>query len=145
MANVQHSALTGSDLHECKGAASAAPGQVPVANGSGSAPFAQLSYTQLSNRPNTIQFQEGTSVITGAKMATFKVQCTAGVWNVALSGFTTIYSAQATCTDGAEIAVAAITTISPTSITGKVATLDTTAGTVALGTSQYVYVVVWGL
>ena len=33
MANVQHSALTGADLHEPKGAASAAAGRVYVANG----------------------------------------------------------------------------------------------------------------
>jgi hypothetical protein len=34
-----HSALTGSDLHEIKGAATATSGQIPVANGAGSAPF----------------------------------------------------------------------------------------------------------
>jgi hypothetical protein len=36
MANVQHSALTGSDLHEPKGVASATTGKVYISNGSGS-------------------------------------------------------------------------------------------------------------
>jgi len=36
MANVQHSALTGSDLHEPKGIASATAGKVYISNGSGS-------------------------------------------------------------------------------------------------------------
>jgi len=36
MANVQHSALTGSDLHEPKGVASATAGKVYISNGSGS-------------------------------------------------------------------------------------------------------------
>lgn len=51
MADVLHSTLTGADLHESKGAASAASGQVAIANGAGSAPFGVLSYTQLSNTP----------------------------------------------------------------------------------------------
>ena len=36
MANVQHSALTGSDLHEPKGVASATAGKVYISDGSGS-------------------------------------------------------------------------------------------------------------
>lgn len=43
MANVQHSALTGADLHEPKGAASASAGQVYVANGAGSGVWSRLA------------------------------------------------------------------------------------------------------
>lgn len=41
MANIQHSALTGSDLHEPKGAATAASGTTYVSNGSGSGTWTQ--------------------------------------------------------------------------------------------------------
>jgi hypothetical protein len=40
--SVAHSTLTGSELHESKGAAAATLGQVAVANGSGGAPFGTL-------------------------------------------------------------------------------------------------------
>ena len=53
MADILHSSLTGVDLHECKGAASAAVGQVPIANGAGSAPFGNLPYSSLTGRPVT--------------------------------------------------------------------------------------------
>lgn len=43
MANVAHSTLTGADLHEPKGAAAAASGQVYIANGSGSGAWGSIS------------------------------------------------------------------------------------------------------
>ena len=52
MANVPHSSLTGTDLHEIKGASSATTGQVPVANGSGGAPFGKLTHTSLQTTGN---------------------------------------------------------------------------------------------
>lgn len=45
MAN--HSTLTGADLHEIKGAAAATSGQIPVANGSGGAPFTTLAIPKV--------------------------------------------------------------------------------------------------
>lgn len=45
MAN--HSTLTGADLHEIKGAAAATSGQIPVANGSGGAPFTTLKIPKV--------------------------------------------------------------------------------------------------
>lgn len=54
MANVQHSALTGSELHEPKGAATANNGEVYIANGAGSGTWTELFqygniYTQESD------------------------------------------------------------------------------------------------
>lgn len=51
MANVLHSTLTGADLHESKGAASASSGQVAIATGAGTAVFASLNWNQLVGRP----------------------------------------------------------------------------------------------
>jgi len=42
MANVEHSVLTGSDLHESKGVAAAANNRVYVTNGAGSGSFQQV-------------------------------------------------------------------------------------------------------
>lgn len=49
---IPHSTLTGSDLHEVKGASTATVGQVPVANGSGSAIFALLTASSLTGTGN---------------------------------------------------------------------------------------------
>lgn len=43
----QHANLTGADLHELKGASSAAASTVPVANGSGSTTFQKLTTSSL--------------------------------------------------------------------------------------------------
>ena len=45
MANVEHSTLTGSDLHEPKGVAAASANEVYVANGSASGAWTALQYT----------------------------------------------------------------------------------------------------
>lgn len=57
MANVAHSTLTGSDLHEVKGASTATSGQVPIANGSGGAPFGKLTHTSLGTTGNSFGAQ----------------------------------------------------------------------------------------
>jgi hypothetical protein len=49
---VAHKDLTGTDLHEVKGASTATAGQVPVASGSGTAPFAKLTHTSLQTTGN---------------------------------------------------------------------------------------------
>ncbi|PIF21291.1 hypothetical protein [Candidatus Pantoea floridensis] len=54
MADIQHSSLTGVDLHECKGAASATAGQFLIANGNGTATFQALSSVPASVTVNGI-------------------------------------------------------------------------------------------
>lgn len=49
---VAHKDLTGSDLHEVKGASTATTGQVPVSDGAGSAPFGKLTHTSLETTGN---------------------------------------------------------------------------------------------
>jgi hypothetical protein len=49
---VAHKNLTGTDLHEVKGASSAAVGEVPVSDGAGGAPFAKLTHTSLETTGN---------------------------------------------------------------------------------------------
>ena len=119
MANVQHSALTGSDLHECKGAAAAASGQVPIANGSGSAPFGQLQYTQLGATPIP-KLQLNNVASTGqAIIKVYTTTAAAGLWSVTPAGFTTIWAVHATAVDGTNPTVATVATVSTSSITGK--------------------------
>mgnify|MGYP001808738888 CR=1 FL=1 len=48
MANVQHASLTGSDIHEPKGANSASSNTVYVANGSGSGTWQQVASGQIN-------------------------------------------------------------------------------------------------
>lgn len=143
MANVKHSALTGSDLHECKGAATASAGQVPVANGSGIAPFATLSYSNLSDKPAVPQTSYSGSVLTGTPLVKhYLVTTSSGIWTQALSGFTTIHSVQATARGGVTPATAAIATVgavSPLSISGAVMVNGTA------GSNQPVYLSVYGV
>lgn len=47
-----HNTLTGTDLHESKGASTATAGQVAIANGSGNAPFGTLGPSSLSPAAN---------------------------------------------------------------------------------------------
>lgn len=119
MANVQHSSLTGSDLHESKGAASAASGQVAIANGSGSAPFGVLSYTQLGNTPLP-KLQLNNVASTGqAIIKVYTTTAAAGLWSVTPTGFTTIWAVHATAIDATNPTVATVATVSTSSITGK--------------------------
>lgn len=49
---VAHKNLTGTDLHELKGASTATAGQVPIANGTGSTAFAKLTASNLQGSGN---------------------------------------------------------------------------------------------
>lgn len=49
MANVEHSALTGTDLHESKGVAAAAANRVYVTNGAGSGSFSQVPAAAIAS------------------------------------------------------------------------------------------------
>src|SRR6478735_334375 len=100
MANVQHSTLTGSDLHESKGAASAASGTVAIANGSGSAPFGVLQYTQLGATPLPKLQLNGVASTGQALIKVYTTTAAAGLWSVTPAGFTTIWAVHATCVSG---------------------------------------------
>lgn len=119
MANTLHSALTGADLHETKGAASAVSGQVPIANGSGSAPFGVLSYLQLSNTPLPKLQLDNTPSAGQALIKVYTTTAAAGLWSVTPTGFTTIWAVYATAVDATNPTVATVATVSPSSITGK--------------------------
>lgn len=147
MANVQHSALTGSDLHECKGAASAASGQVAIANGAGSAPFGVLQYTQLGGTPIP-KLQLNNVASTGqAIIKVYTTTAAAGLWSVTPSGFTTIWSVTAQCLSGSQAigttASATVATVSTSSITG--ANVVHSASANAISGTQTVYVTVIGV
>lgn len=147
MANVQHSILTGADLHESKGAATAAAGQVAIANGSGSAPFGVLSYTQLSNTPLP-KLQLNNAASTGqAIIKVYTTTAAAGLWSVTPTGFTTIWAVHAQCLSGSQAigttATATVATVSTSSITG--ANVVHSASANAISGTQTVYVTVIGV
>lgn len=48
---IQHASITDPNLHEIKGASTAALGTVPVANGAGSAPFGYVDYSTITGKP----------------------------------------------------------------------------------------------
>lgn len=147
MANVQHSALTGGDLHECKGAASAASGQVPIANGSGSAPFGILQYTQLGATPIPKLQLNNVDSAGQAKIKVYTTTAAAGLWSVTPSGFTTIWAVHAQCLSGSQAigttATATVATVSTSSITG--ANVVHSASANAISGTQTVYVTVIGV
>lgn len=147
MANVQHSALTGSDLHESKGAASAASGQVAIANGAGSAPFGVLQYTQLGATPIP-KLQLNNVASTGqAIIKVYTTTAAAGLWSVTPTGFTTIWAVHAQCLSGSNAigttATATVATVSTSSITGANVVHAASANTI--GGTQTVYVTVIGV
>lgn len=148
MANVQHSTLTGSDLHECKGAASAASGQVPIANGSGGAPFGVLQWGQVGGKPSVPSYYfNDVQVVTGSLIKHYTVTPVAGVFTVGITGFSTIHNVIATCisagTGLGTDAVATVRTATTTSITGSV--LVFSGAQTNLGTNQPVRITVIGV
>lgn len=146
MADVLHSALTGADLHESKGAASASLGQVAVANGAGSAPFTNLSYNYLTNTPVTpTQYFNGTAVPGSPKILTYVLTASTGNWSQAITGITTLHGVQATVVSGtagfATAYVATVNAATTATVSGQVVKADGTA----LGGSQTVYLTVFGV
>ena len=127
MANILHSQLTGTDLHELKGAASAASGTVPIASGTGTSPFGQLQYTQLGATPIPKLQLNGVASTGQAimKVYTTTSAVTTGAFTVAITGFTTVWGVFPNTTypatgSGELGALVAIKTVSNTSITGNV-------------------------
>jgi hypothetical protein len=147
MANVQHSALTGSDLHECKGADTAPSGTVPVATGGGTAVFQALSYAQLSNTPITKPQLNGAVPAGQVLIKVYTATATAGAWSVTPVGFSTIWAVHATCISGSQAvpgaAVAQVASVSTSAITGSNVQLNAAANVV--GGTQTTYVTVIGV
>lgn len=119
MANVLHSQLTGAELHETKGADTASLGQVPIANGAGTAPFGTLSYTQLSNTPLPKLQLNGVTSTGQAIIKVYTTTAAAGLWSVTPVGFTSIWAVHATAVDATNPTVATVATVNTSSITGK--------------------------
>lgn len=146
MADILHSNLTGADLHECKGAASASIGQVPVATGSGTAPFSALDYSFLTGKPviPTVLFN-GVAISGIPVIRHYIVTAVAGSWSQGISGLTTLHGVQATVvsnTPGFGTAfVATVNSATTATISGQVVKADGTA----LGTTQTVYLTVYGV
>ncbi len=146
MADVLHSSLTGADLHESKGAATASLGQVAIANGAGQAPFGSLSYSYLTNTPVTPQqYFNGTAVSGVPKILNYIVTAVSGSWAQSVVGITTLHGVQATVISGtagaATAYVATVNTATTATITGQVVKADGTA----LGSTQTVYLTVFGV
>lgn len=141
MANVQHSTLTGSDLHECKGADTAASGTVPVATGAGTAVFQALSYTQVANTPLLKPQLNGTTPTGQVLIKVYTTTAAAGLWTVSPVGFTTIWAVHATALDATNPTVATVATVSTSSITGK----NVLTNSVTPAGTQTTYVTVIGV
>lgn len=126
MANILHSALTGSELHECKGASTATTGQFLVANGDGTATF------QTVGIPTRIQ--------------TYTTTASVGLWSITPIGFTSVSAVHATAISGGTAlgtaAVASVSAYSTSSVTGSV--IVQSASSNALGSTQTVLVTVIG-
>lgn len=142
MADVLHSALTGSDLHESKGAATASLGQVAVATGTGSAVFTALSYAYLTGTPTLPAFNlNGGAVATAPLIKLYTTVAAAGLWTVTPTGFTTIWGVHATALDATNPTVATVATVSTSSITGK----NTLTNSVTPTGTQTTHVIVIGV
>lgn len=146
MADTLHSTLTGADLHECKGASSATAGQVPVANGTGSAPFSNLSYSALTGIPVTpsVAFN-GTTVGVTPLVKNYILTASSGSWTQGITGITTLHGVQATVVSGTSgvgsAYVATVNSATTATISGQVVKADGTA----LGSTQTVYLTVYGV
>lgn len=70
MADVAHSTLTGSDLHECKGAGSAAANTVRVADGSGSGTWQKITASSIDSTIKNINKGVVTGFISDTSVAT---------------------------------------------------------------------------
>lgn len=81
MANVEHSVLTGSDLHESKGVAAAANNRVFVTNGAGSGSFQQVPAAAIA-AAGVLVFQAQLYHITDERSSgTTGDNLTTGAWN----------------------------------------------------------------
>lgn len=148
MANVLHKDLTGTDLHEVKGAASAPANTVPKSNGAGSAPFSFIQWTDVQGKPAVPSyFLNGTQVTSGMLIKTYTTNAVAGIFSVNLTGFTAIHNVFVSCISGGTAlgtaAVAQVSAASTAAVTGSV--LVFSGSQTNLGTTQAVSVTVIGV
>lgn len=146
MADVLHSTLTGSDLHECKGADSAALGQVPIASGSGTAPFGNLNYSFLTGTPVVpALYFNGSAVAGSPKIYTYVLTATGGAWSQGISGITTLYGVQVTAlSTGSTYATSAIATVA-SATTATISGSVIVNGAIPTTGSITVYLTVYGV
>lgn len=147
MANVLHKDLTGTDLHEVKGAASAPANTVPKSNGAGSAPFSFIQWSDVQGKPAVPSYYfNDVQVTSGMLIKSYTTTCSAGTFSVNLTGFTNIYNVFATCistgTALGTAAIANVATFTTASVTGSV--LVFSSSQTNLGTTQAVRVTVIG-
>lgn len=149
MANILHSQLTGLDLHEVKGASTAASGTSPVANGTGGAPFSFINYNSLTNKPNIPKVFYNNVEVAGSKTHIFTTTSAGGIWtaNISTLGFSTIYGVWATAIAGGTALGTAcsvnVASITITAITGSVVIHSGSTNT--LGTTQAIQLVIRGV
>lgn len=146
MADVLHSALTGSDLHECKGAASASLGQVPIATGAGTAVFGTLPYSYISGTPSTPSlYFNGAAVAGTPKILSYILTATSGSWSQGITGITTLHGVQATAlSTGSAYATAAIATVS-SATTATISGNVIVNGAIPASGSTTIYLTVFGV
>lgn len=148
MANVLHKDLTGTDLHEVKGAASAPANTVPKADGAGSAPFSFIQWADVQGKPAVPSyFLNDVQVTTGMKIKTYTTTAVAGTFSVNLTGFTTVHNVFATTistgTALGTAALAQVATFTTASVTGSVLVFSNAQTN--LGTTQVVRITVIGV
>lgn len=144
MANVLHSQLTGTDLHETKGASTATVGQVPVANGTGSAPFGFLSYNKLTEAPIVKPFLNGTTPSQIVRMSVYTTTSGAsGIFSVAPLGYSAIWAVFATAVDNVETlgVVATVKVATTSAVSGVTVTQAAAANTAKVGVPVQVIVI----
>lgn len=147
MANVLHKNLTGTDLHEVKGAASAPANTVPKANGAGGAPFSFIQWDDVQGKPSVPRyFLNDVQITSGTLIKTYTTTAVAGTFSVNLTGFTTIHNCFATAISGGTAlgtaAIASVATFTTATVTGSV--LVFSGSQTNLGTTQVVRVTVVG-
>ncbi|MGL4584091.1 MAG: hypothetical protein ACRCVU_14060 [Flavobacterium sp.] len=141
---VEHSALPEAALHELKGASLAATNTVPIATGTGTTTFGFIGYSNITNRPVVLN---PSAVSITPRTQYYSVVASSGLWSLAISGFTTVFSVIPVVVNvGNTIgttAVATLATMSNTVATGAVVLLGASANT--LGTTQTVMIQVVGV
>lgn len=142
MANKLHSSLTGADLHESKGAATAASGEVAVATGSGQALFQALSYNQLVDVPvGEVQFN-GDNLSGPVKIRTYTLPAVDGKWSVTSIGLGFTWNIIAT--SAGDKSFTTVDTFVGNTATGTVYVIGE-GGAFVVGGTQTVYVTFFGL
>ena len=149
MANILHSKLTGVDLHEIKGAATAASFTIPIANGAGSTPFGFVSYNNITDKPNVPKVFYNNVEVVGSKTHIVTLTASGGLWtaNISPLGFSTVYGVWATAIAGGTALGTAcsvnVASVSTTAITGSV--IIHSGSTNTLGTTQTIQLVIMGV